>query len=311
MIVDTHTHIWQSPDQLGPQLSARLRQRFAGPTRRPDASQQDHAAAMKPADVSFVLGLQSGLLDADIPTDFISGYINTSPDRLIGFAGLDPMKPDCFDQLAAMPAKRISGVVVSPCEQGFHPSHSRAMRLYEICQAVGMPVVFHVGPDLARDAMLEYAQPYLLDEVARSFPQLRVLLTQCGHPWLDQTITLIAKHRNVYTELSNVVTRPWQLYQVLLQAHQMDVTDRLLFGSDFPYYNPDQAIEAIYSINRFAQGSAMPSVPREKLQAIVERDALTCLGLKRGATPAGSESNAEPRPAQKPVHETQEGHTSS
>ncbi|MBI1371305.1 MAG: amidohydrolase family protein [Phycisphaera sp.] len=309
MIVDTHTHIWQSPDQLGPQLSARLRQRFAGPTRRADASQQDHAAAMEPADACLVLGLRSRLLGVDIPTSLISGYIATKPSKLIGFAGIDPMDPACLDQIAALPGQRISGVVISPCDQGFHPMHTSALLVYDRCQAMGLPIVVHMGADLARDAVMQYAQPYLLDEVARAFPQLKLLLTQCGHPWVDQTIALVAKHRNVYTELANVVTRPWQLYQVLLQAHQMDVTDRVLFGSDFPYCLPDQAIEAIYSINRFAQGSAMPSVPREKLQAIVERDALTCLGLKRGATPTADANNTEARAQQKPVHETQEGAT--
>ena len=80
-----------------------------------------------------------------------------------------------------------------------------------------------------------------------------------------------------------VASRPWQLYQLLLQAHQLEATDRLLFGSDFPRNSADRVIETMYSLNRFSQGSGLPSVPREKVRGIVERDALACLALKRSS----------------------------
>ncbi|MBI1367651.1 MAG: amidohydrolase family protein [Planctomycetes bacterium] len=294
MIVDTHTHLWQSVDQLGPQISAKLRQRFPVPNERLDAGTAAHEAAMAPVNVAFVLGFRSVLLEADVPPSLISHYVNTQRDKLIGFAGIDPLDPAWSDQMDQLGALKLSGIVISPAAQGFHPTHSRAMKLYDRAQSLGLPIIVHQGSFYTRDTRMEYAQPYLLDEVARSFPQLRLLIAHCGHPWTDQALALVGKHRYVYAEVSDVAARPWQLYQVLLQAHQMDVIDRVLFGSDFPQQSPQQVVETIYSINQFAQGTALPAVPREKLRAIVERDALSLLGLKRGAASESSASTTMP-----------------
>jgi predicted TIM-barrel fold metal-dependent hydrolase len=151
---------------------------------------------------------------------------------------------------------------------------------------------------------MEYARPYLFDEVARSFPKLKIILAHCGHPWIDETLTLVGKHAGVYAELSNVISRSWQLYNVLLMAHQVGVIDRLLFGSDFPYFTPQEAIETMYSLNRFTQGTNLPSVPREKLRAIVERDALDALGLSPGHNVSPKTRTAAPL-SPRPARETQ------
>ena len=41
---------------------------------------------------------------------------------------------------------------------------------------------------------------------------------------------------------------------------------------------------SIYSINTFTQGTPLPSIPREQLRSIVERDALACLGIREPDT---------------------------
>jgi len=126
---------------------------------------------------------------------------------------------------------------------------------------------------------LEYGRPYLLDEVSRSFPGLRIVIAQLGQPWIDETIVMLGKHANVLADLSGLLSRPWQAYNALVAAHQHGVIDKLLFGSDFPYTSATECIEALYSINQLAQGTNLPVVPREALRGIVERDALSLLGI--------------------------------
>jgi predicted TIM-barrel fold metal-dependent hydrolase len=127
--------------------------------------------------------------------------------------------------------------------------------------------------------MLEFAQPMLLDAVARDFPELRILLTHLGHPFTEQALVLIGKHANIFTEVSGLSLRPRQLHQALLMAHEMGVTDKILFGSDFPRQTPRSAVEAMYSLTPLAQGAGVATVPREALRGIVERDAFAALGL--------------------------------
>ena len=284
MIVDTHTHAWNTPDEWGPQISALLRASAPAPEEL-DSTVAGLYLALEDADAAFVLGFRSKLLGARIPDAILQACLDAMPDKLVAFAGVDPMEDGYLDAIAALPALRMRGVVVSPSEQGFHPLHSRAVKLYEKCVEMRMPLVVHQGGDYVSHSMLEHAQPLHLDAVARDFPTLKVLLTHCGHPFTDQALALLGKHENVYTEIGGLTARPRQLYQVLLMAHQLGVIGKVLLGSDFPRQTPRSAIEAVYSLTQLAQGAGVPTVPRQALRAIVERDAISALGLPPLAGP--------------------------
>ncbi len=285
MIVDLHTHLWQSPEQLGEPIVAQMRRRFAGAFAMLDASPQAHEAAMAPVDASVVLGFRAVALGADVPNTFLAEYVRNRPDRVVGFGGIDPTETGCVKQLRELPDMGLAGLTISPASQGFHPSDTRAMKVYAVAEELGLPVLLHQGTHHTVDSHMAYAQPFLYDDIAREFPDLKLVIAHCGYPWIDQTLTLIGKHPNVYAEISDVIGRPLHLYQMLQSAHQLGVCEKLLFGSDFPYLTPTEAIETVYSINSVFQGTGMPSVPREKLRTIVERDALSALGITLGSAP--------------------------
>jgi hypothetical protein len=173
----------------------------------------------------------------------------------------------------------LRGITISPANQDFHPGDSRAMAVYAEAERLGMPILIHTGGSFLEQSKLEFGRPYLLDEVARTFPKLRMVISQMGHPWFEETIVLLGKHQHVYSDVSGMLARRWQAYNALVAAHQYGVIDKLLFGSDFPYTSATECIEALYSINQTSQGTNLPVVPREALRGIVERDALNLLGL--------------------------------
>jgi len=90
----------------------------------------------------------------------------------------------------------------------------------------------------------------------------------------------------VYAEISWLLHQPWQAYQALLSAYQCGVIEKLLFGSGFPSAPASLCIEALYSLNHLCHGTNLPTIPREQLRGIVERDALTLLGIADGRSPA-------------------------
>lgn len=291
MIVDCHTHVWQSPDQLGQMVLGEIarpsRSRVArSPSDRamaryiPAADADYHWAQAAAVDKAFVLGFRSRYLSADIPNRYVADYVNRFPQKLIGFAGIDPTERGAASEVKiARGDLGLRGVTLSPANQDFHPCDTRAMRVYERAEELGMPVLIHPGSPFAEQAKMEYARPFLLDEVARAFPQLRIVVAQLGHPFIDETICLLGKHLNVFADVSGLLKRPWQAYNALVSAYQYGVIDKLLFGSDFPYTNPTECIESLYSLNQIAHGTNLPIVPRESLRCIVERDSLGLLGL--------------------------------
>lgn len=294
MIVDVHTHVWQTADQVGQadlgsptgagrRVSARRRGNGVQPMLRriPPADPELHWQNSRPVDRSIVLGFKSRLLRAEVPNGYVADYVKRHPEKLIGFAGIDPTDDGALDELArANEEMELRGLTLSPSNQAFHPADTRAMAIYAEAERRNMPVVIHPGGHLAEQARLEYARPLLLDEIARSFPKLRLLVAQLGHPWVEETAILVAKHRHVYADVSGLLGRPWQAYNALVVAHEHGVIDKLLFGSDFPFADAADSIASLYSLNLIVQGTNLPTVPRSALRGIVERDALSLLGLE-------------------------------
>jgi predicted TIM-barrel fold metal-dependent hydrolase len=293
LIVDCHTHIWQSPDQLGqaelgsvPRPPRPRSGRLPAAPRAvfrtiPSADSETHWSQANSVDKSIVLGFKSRYLSAEIPNRYVADYCKRSPEKLIGFAGIDPTERTAVAELKlAREELKLRGVTFSPANQDFHPNDTRAMRVYAEAEQLGMPILFHPGGQFTEASKLEYARPYLLDEVARNFPRLRLVIAQLGQPWVDETIVMLGKHSNVFADVSGLLSRPWQAYNALVTAYQYGVIDKLLFGSDFPYTNAADCIETLYSLNQIAQGTNLPVVPREALRGIVERDTLSLLGLE-------------------------------
>lgn len=284
MIVDTHTSIWQSPEQLGAEAPARLAQltRFGAEYVRllPKADTAAHLLAAEPVDCCFILGFRSRLLGAEIPNRFIADYCAEHADRMIGFAGVDPTDDGVAAHLELIAREpHLKGLVICPAAQNFHPCDTRAMRVYEQAVRHKWPIIFFSGPYAAADARLEYARPWLWDEVARAFPGLKIVLGHLGYPWVDETLLLIQKHAHCFAGLAGLLRRPWIAYDALVRAYQMDVLDKLLFGSDFPFAVAADAIETLYRVNQFARGTNLPAIPREQLRQVVERDALALLNI--------------------------------
>jgi len=288
MIIDCHTHIWQSPEQLGDGALAELSRPalLAGQRMRllPQADTANHLLAAEPVDRSFVLGFASTYLGAHIPNEYIADYCREHADRMIGFAGIDPTQPGALDEVMHVTQDLgLKGLTICPAAQDFHPSDTRAMAVYERAAALHLPVIFYPGTHLSPKTKMEYARPHLLDDVARSFPNLKILISHMGYPWVDETLVLLGKHQNVYSDIAALLRRPWVAYDALVRAHQFQVLEKLLFGSDFPFTTAGECIETIYSINQTAMGTNLPTVPRESLRGIVERDALALLGIQMPA----------------------------
>ena len=92
-------------------------------------------------------------------------------------------------------------------------------------------------------------------------------------PLVAEQVTALATNAPEFLE--QLRTNP----QVAAFDAQFQVIDKLLFGSDFPFTTAGECIETLYTINQIAMGTNMPTVPRESLRQIVERDVLGLLGI--------------------------------
>ena len=285
MIVDCYTHTWESPEQTGCHIRSGRGVAWGVPglSEACETDTSRHWLAAAPVDTTLVLGFKSDYLAADISNDRVAAYVAQHPDRLIGFAGIDPSDPKAAREELHRARSELSmcGLAVAPAAQDFHPSNSQAMVVYAEADEVDLPILFHTGVYISAATKLEYARPMLIDEVARELPDLKIVIAHMGYPWVGETVLMLAKHEHVYAEISWLLHEPWQAYQALLNAYQLGVTDKLLFGSGFPFASASHCIEELYSISHLVHGTNLPTIPREQLRGIVERDALSLLGIPR------------------------------
>jgi len=259
MIVDCHTHV-RSLD---------------------GADTSEHLAAVETVDACVVLAAHDG--PRDEANRRLAEYVGQHKDKMVGFAVVDPTQDRLNDRGLTSLTERLglSGLVLYCSTVGFHPAHSQAMRLYEAAQEVRLPVFFHNGSHaLNAKAILEYAQPYLLDEVARAFPELKIIIGNMGVPFVEQTLSMVAKHECVFADLTIRPGKIWQTYNIVVAAHERNVMDKLLFGSGFPASNSGECIEALLGFNMLLADTKLPTVPRGSIRSVIERDSLELLGIR-------------------------------
>jgi uncharacterized protein len=302
MIIDCHTRLWSDSRQLGPETAETLAQGAPKSWAEQCGDAAAHGRATSCIDASFVLGHRAELVGANVPNELIAEFVGRDPQRRLGIAGIDPLASTVQHDLSTALDLGLVGVALSPSLAGFHPTHSSAMRIYEWCCEHHLPIIVTMPQPIPAAAVLDFARPIHWDEVARSFPNLHIMFTQMGYPWIDELLVLAGKHKHVFAEVSSVATRPWQVYNALSTAWSLNVMDRLLFGSGFPMSTPQQAIESLYSVNVSIKGTPLPPIPRARVKEIVERDALTCLGIDY-ATIATEATSQTARTAKDNVHQ--------
>ncbi len=244
------------------------------------ADVSEHLAAAETVDVCIVL--PTATAPGPETNEKLSEYVGKHREKMVGFAFIDPTRDNIsIKNLESVPAKLgLKGVVLYCSSCGFHPAHSRAMRFYEAAQRLALPVFFHNGP-LTPDAVLDYAQPYLLDEVARTFPGLKIVIGNMGVPFIEQTLSIVTKHKNVYADLTITPGNVWQIYNTVVPAYELGVMDKLLFGSGFPAGNAGQCIETLLGFNKLLGDTNLPTVPRGSIRNIIECDTLKVLGIEK------------------------------
>jgi uncharacterized protein len=268
MIVDCHTHI----------RSATIEQL--------DAS--EHLGSAEVVDKCIVLasygyGEQARTASEDTTEQInkqLSQYVTRYEQKMIGFALINPLVDDVGVKNIRAETEKIGlkGVVLFCSQLAFHPADTRAMQFYESAQELQLPVFFHNTP-VNQGGILELARPFLLDEVAREFPDLKIIVGNMGFPFYDQTLCLLVKHKNVFADLSVKPGNAWQIYNIVISAYEQGVMDKLLFGSAFPAAKAEDCMEALLGFNKLMGGANFPTVPRSAIQSVIERETLKLLGI--------------------------------
>jgi uncharacterized protein len=235
---------------------------------------------MAPFDRVIVFGLKARCTGYWVPDEYVAEFVAQAPEKLVGFAACDPTQPGYFAELrSALEDLGLRGVKMGPIYAGFDPRDPVCAPVYAYCQDNGFPILFHTGTTFNHKAPLGYSRPWLFDEVAIRYPELRMVLAHAGHPFSEECLVVIRKHPHVYADVSALYYRPWQFYNTLIAAQEYKVTHKLLFGTDYPFAKAQESIDGLRNINHITGGSGLPVVTQETIEGVLQRDALSLMGI--------------------------------
>lgn len=172
--------------------------------------------------------------------DFCAAY----PKKFIGFYGLDPHKGmDAVRELEhAVKKLGMKGAAVDPYLAKIYPNDAKYYPIYAKCCELNIPVIFTTGPaTLVDGAVMDHVAPRYIDFVARDFPELRIVISHGGYPWVNEAIFVTQRNANVFLEVSEFELSPQS--EAYLQAAESIIPDQFIFASAHPFVEQQKALE--------------------------------------------------------------------
>lgn len=154
------------------------------------------------------------------------------PGRLYGLADYDPLH---IRQSLARVERDVTqngykGVYLHIYGYDIGLDHRKVYPLYALCEGLGVPVTMQIGHVL--EAMpSEHGRPMQLDRIACDFPDLKLVGTHTGYPWVDEAIAVATKWPNVY--ISTTAWLPRYLSPALVSfMRTRSGAEKVLFGTN-------------------------------------------------------------------------------
>jgi predicted TIM-barrel fold metal-dependent hydrolase len=198
-----------------------------------------------------------------VSNDRVSEFIREYPERLFGVAGIDLEHPLAAVRELDRAVRQLGfkALRVIPWLWKLPPNDRLYYPLYVKCIELNIPFctqVGHTGPLMPSETGRPI--PYI-DEVALTFPELRIVGGHIGYPWTDEMIALAWKHEHVYIDTSAYLPRyyPPQLVHFMNSYGQ----DKVLFATNFPMLDLKKCADQAAALdikpecrNKFFSGNA-------------------------------------------------------
>ena len=200
-----------------------------------------------------------------VSNEEVKKLVDMYPDRLIGFAGVDPRREDAAEVLEkAFTELEMKGLKLSPAMQYFMPGDPLMKPLYEICLKYNKPILFEAGMTWVKNSPSKYSNPLNFEDVAIEYPELRMCLGHFGWPWTRETAMLILKYPNLYADTALLYfDSPKQFFQTTfndqLGEYWIDrmLYDKVMFGSTYPRIEQKRMVKATEVLNLRPKQRAM------------------------------------------------------
>lgn len=167
------------------------------------------------------------------PIEDVLPVVRQNPRRFHPVANLNP---HLHYPVAAELARQVDlgaiAVKIHPVHGGFEARDRMLYPAYAWACERRLPVIVHCGTSTFAGSVNSYADPVLLDEIMRDFPDLLIVLAHGGRGWwYEQAAFLALMKPNVWLEVSGL---PPQRLPAYYGSALPRLADKMIFGTDWP-----------------------------------------------------------------------------
>lgn len=235
-VVDVHAHIY--PDKIAPRAVDAVGDFYTVPMQGDGTATHLLSACDKTPLTNFVVHSVATSAHSVVSiNDFIAEQCRKHPE-FIGFAAMHQDFPDPEAEIERAIGLGLRGVKLHPDTQKVNMDDPRLMRIYEIIEG-RLPLIVHTG-----DYRYGYSKPERLKSILRTFPDLVVDAAHFGGWSIPEIGYDVLHEENVFIDVSS--SMPFLGNRRTAELAKMWGTDRVMFGSDFPMWDPAD------EYNRFA-----------------------------------------------------------
>jgi predicted TIM-barrel fold metal-dependent hydrolase len=141
------------------------------------------------------------------------------------------------------------GLKLHPIANAYYPWDKRLWPVYSRAQELGIPVLFHSGHFEIPGQDDKYGRPNQFEKVASSFPDLKIVLAHIGKGFYEESVEIAKKCPNVFFDTSTCFYQDGRYSKDLIPQIADLIkrigTYRVMFGSDWAWFDPLKDIESI------------------------------------------------------------------
>ena len=158
--------------------------------------------------------------------DFIAECVATHPDRLIGFAVVNPRRENGAEELRrAVTDLGMKGLKLHPTWHSYHiDDHELMDPIFRTCDQFGIPVLIHGVMDS------HFLFPHQFGVIAARYPGLTIVWEHMGEfQNVDLAMRIAGSHANIHFGTSMTFT------STITRAYGVVGAERILMGTDWPF----------------------------------------------------------------------------
>ena len=172
--------------------------------------------------------------------EFIADEVRVHKE-FYGFGTIHPEYGELIEEADRIIRLGLKGIKLHPDTQRFNTDDKRLFEVFDYIQGK-IPLLVHCG-----DKRFDFSHPRRLKNVIDSFPHLQVIAAHLGG-WslFDEGFELLRSTECFLDISSTMMFLPPEQVRRYIRGYG---ADRILFGTDFPLWSPEQEVRSFRRLN--------------------------------------------------------------